>query len=92
MFTIGYRDSVAIVDAASRRRYGKLSATELLRKGLFKPALCAAEYDDGDEASKAAVLEAYNASARAVVADVAELQTQFGVYAIPESVTGVERV
>ncbi len=91
MFTIGYRGSVAIVDRAARRRHARLSGTGLLERGLYKAALCAAEFD-GDRAAQEAVLDSYNAQAIVPVADMDQLRARFGVFGVPDSVTGVERV
>lgn len=91
MFTIGYRGSVAIVDRAARRRGARLSGERLLERGLYKAALCAAEFD-GDAAAQEAVLSSYNAKAVAPVTGVDQLRARFGVFGMPDSVTGVERV
>ena len=91
MFTIGYRGSVAIVDRTARRRHARLSGDGLLERGLYKAALCAAEFD-GDTAAQEAVLSAYNAQAAVPVADVDQLRARFGVFGVPASVTGVERI
>ena len=91
MFTIGYRGSVAIVDRAARRRYARLPCPQLLERGLYKAALCAAEFD-GDAQAQQAVLASYNADAVAPLPDVDELRARFGVFGVPDAVTGVERV
>lgn len=91
MFTIGYRGNVAIVDRAARRRHARLSGEGLLERGLYKAALCAAEFD-GDAGAQEAVLESYNARAVVPLADVDQLRARFGVFGVPASVTGVERV
>lgn len=91
MFTIGYRGSVAIVDRAARRRYARLPCARLLEHGLYKAALCAAEYD-GDAQAQQAVLASYNAEAVAPLPDVDDLRARFGVFGVPDAVTGVERI
>ena len=91
MFTIGYRGGVAMVDRTARRRYGRLTCRGLLEHGLYKAALCAAEYD-GDAQAQQAVLRSYNADAVVPVADMDELRSRFGVFGVPDTVTGVERV
>jgi hypothetical protein len=50
MFSVGFDGQTALVDGDSRRRYGRLSVDELVDKGLFRPAVCAAVYDKDDEA------------------------------------------
>ncbi len=91
MFTIGYRGSVAMVDRTARRRCARLSCRQLLERGLYKAALCAAEYD-GDDQAQQAVLASYNAEAVVPLAGVDELRVRFGVFGVPDTVTGVERV
>lgn len=91
MFTIGYRGDVAMVDRSARRRYSRLSCDGLLERGLYKAALCAAEYD-GDADAQQAVLRSYNAQAVVPVADMDQLRARFGVFGVPDSVTGAERV
>ena len=80
-----------MVDRTARRRYLRLSCHGLLENGLYKAALCVAEYD-GDADAKEAVLESYNAQAVVPVADVDQLRARFGVFGVPDSVTGVEQV
>lgn len=91
MFTIGYRGSTAIVDRSARKRYARLIVDGLLEQDLYKAALCAAEYDD-DQAAQLAVLRSYNKQSVVPVADVRQLRARFGVFGVPDSVTGVERV
>lgn len=91
MFTIGYRGSIAIVDRTARRRYARLSVEGLLERGLYKAALCSAEHN-GDRKAQQAVLRSYNERAVAPVADVENLRACFGVFGMPDSVTGIERV
>ncbi len=91
LFTIGYQGSVAIVDRTAQRRYGRLTVDELLERGLYKPALSAAEYDCDQDAKKK-VLRSYNEQAVAPLFSVEQIRARFGVFGVPESVTGVEQV
>jgi hypothetical protein len=47
-FTIGYDGPAAVVDGQAKRKYGKLGALELAKKGLYRAAWAAAIYDGGD--------------------------------------------
>ena len=58
-FAVGYNGEQAIVDKRARNRYGKMSVADLLKEGLFKPALCAALYDN-DDAAMELVLKTFN--------------------------------
>ena len=80
-----------MVDRTACGRYQKLSCQKLLEHGLYKAALCGAEYDGNVEAQRT-VLESYNAQAIVPVADVDQLRARFGVFGVPTSVAGVERV
>ena len=91
LFTIGYQGSIAIIDRSAQRRYGRLTVDELLERGLYKPALCAAEYDCDQDAQEK-VLRSYNEQAVAPLFSVDQIRACFGVFGVPESVTGVERV
>lgn len=80
-----------MVDRTARRRHRRLSCHELLEHGLYKAALCAAEYD-GDSNAQEEVLDSYNAQAVVPVAGVDQLRARFGVFGVPDSVTSVEQV
>jgi hypothetical protein len=89
MFTIGYDGDTAIVDGKARRRYGKLSTSELVEAGLFKPAFCAALFS-GDESEMKAVIEAYNRGEKTTYSSEDDLKRLFGVYAVREDITKVK--
>lgn len=46
VFTIGYQGDTAVVDKTSKKRFGSMSALELLDQGLYKPAFCRALYSN----------------------------------------------
>jgi hypothetical protein len=88
VFTIGYQGDTAIVDGTARKRYGKLSAAELLDEGLFRAAFCAAQYDDE--------LDTFVSKFREVTAidvkSAEDLQRMYGVFGIPDSIRSVSAV
>jgi hypothetical protein len=51
VFTIGYEGNTAVVDGAMKKRYGSLSAEQLVEHGLYKQALCAVVYERSAAAS-----------------------------------------
>ena len=59
VFTIGFDGAAAVVDGEMRRRHGGSAIGELLAAGLYRPAACAALWDD-DEAAVQQVVEAFN--------------------------------
>lgn len=83
--TIGYEGNAALVDTQAKRRYGKLSVDQLLERGLYKPAFCAAVYDK-DQAAMQRVLETYNQLSDGNYQSVDDLKRLFGVFDVPESV------
>jgi hypothetical protein len=46
IFALGYEGDVAVVDGRSRGKYRRYTAVKLAEEGLFKPAVCAAVYDE----------------------------------------------
>jgi hypothetical protein len=85
VFTIGYEGNAALVDTHAKRRYGNLSVDELLERGLYKPAFCAAVYDE-DEAGMQQVLDTYNRLSGGDYRSVDDLKRLFGVFDVPGSV------
>ncbi len=59
MFTVGFDGAAAVVDGEMKRRHGRSTIGELLEAGLYRPAACAALWDD-DEAAVKQVVEALN--------------------------------
>lgn len=87
-FVIGYQGLTAIVDRGLHQKWANASTDKLLDAGLFKVAFARAVWDK-DEATKQAVLTAYNALTPKPYPNVEALQRAFGVYQVPE---GVKRV
>ena len=88
IFVIGYDGNTAIVNAASKKKYGRLTTQELAAQGMYKPALCSALYNGSAEEMNA-VLEKYNETAFSTSQSVDELKRIFGVAEIPKEVTKV---
>ncbi len=88
IFTIGYQGDTAVVDGKARKRYGSMSAGELLKEGLYRPAFCAALYDGELETFFPDYIAATGIDASSPEA----LQRMYGVFEIPESVTKVSIV
>ncbi|MBN1646790.1 MAG: hypothetical protein JW874_02040 [Spirochaetales bacterium] len=89
IFTIGYQGDTAIVDGKNRRQYGRMSAGELAGKGMYKPALCSALYDQNEEEQKM-VLDLYNEKTGAAYPSVQELMKVFGIFTLTEQITRVK--
>jgi hypothetical protein len=56
-----------------------------LERGLYKPAFCAAVYDQ-DDAAMQRVLDTYNQSSGGNYQSVDDLKRLFGVFDVPETV------
>jgi hypothetical protein len=89
IFTVGYQGDTAIVDGKNRKKYGKLSASDLAAEGMFKPALCSALYDQNEEEQQN-VLKLYNEQTGAAYASVEELMKVFGVFTLTEQINRVK--
>jgi hypothetical protein len=85
VFTIGYEGNAALVDTHAKRRFGNLSVDQLLERGLYKPAFCAAVFDE-DQAGMKRVLDMYNQTSGGNYQSVDDLKRLFGVFDVPESV------
>ncbi len=88
IFTIGYDGGTAIVDGKSKRKYGRLSTEQLGRKGLFKPALCSALYEN-DEKGLQLVYELYNSRSDKKLDSVEDLKRTLGASEVPDAITKV---
>ena len=88
LFTIGYHGDTAIVDATSKRKYAKLNTIELALKGLFKPAVCSAIFNDSSQELEK-IKEIYNEKSEEKIEVAENLKRVFGVNEIPE---GIERI
>jgi len=89
MFTIGYDGDTAVVDGKARKRYGKLSTSELAEAGLFKPAFCSALFS-GDASEIELVIDAYNHGQEGTYATEDDLKRLFGVYEVRQDITKVK--
>jgi hypothetical protein len=85
MFTVGYQGNSAIVDGMLKNRYGKMSTEELMKKGLFKPALCSAIYSGNNDESEL-VLTLYNENAAEKLSSLEDLKRILGVSRVPEDI------
>lgn len=88
IWTVGYQDDVAIVDGPSRRKFGRLTAAELLEGGMYRAAFCAALYDQEVDSFLGLFREHTGRSAESV----ASLQRLFGVFSTPDAVQRVRLV
>jgi hypothetical protein len=88
IFTVGYEGNTAIVNSRLKRTSGRLSAGALAEKGLFKAAIAAAVYDNGD-ADLALILEIYNGQTDKPLGSTAELKRTFGVLEVFDTIDRV---
>ena len=58
VFCIGYDGPIAVVDKQAKKKYGKLSTSELAQKGFFRAAYSSAVYS-GSNDEKKIVAESY---------------------------------
>ncbi|MDA3939007.1 MAG: hypothetical protein PF693_06840 [Spirochaetia bacterium] len=91
MFAIGYQGVSAIVDKNSRKQYGKLSATQLAEKGLFKSAFCEALFED-DIAKQEELIGIYNKMSGELVPAVDSMKRLLGVFEVPLNISRVTYV
>ncbi len=78
MFTVGFDGAAAVVDGEMRRRYGRATVADLLAAGHYRPAACAAVWDD-DEAAVQQVIEAFNRASGGALRTREDLVRLFGV-------------
>ena len=78
IFTIGFDGGTAIIDGKAKKRYGRLNTEQLADKGLYKPAFCAAIFDN-DEQSVQYVIRKYNENIGTSYTTADELKRLFGV-------------
>ncbi len=82
IFTIGYSGSSPVVDAAGKKKSGKLSPEQLLEAGLFRYAFAAKLFDGGEQES---FIQAFNQKSGMQMRDFEQLKRLFGVYEVPEN-------
>jgi hypothetical protein len=78
VFTIGYDGPVAVVDNQAKRKYGKLTTSELAEKGLFRAAYSSAVYSK-DPKELELVMEAYKRLGKNSSIELNTLERLFGV-------------
>jgi len=81
VFTIGYDGPVAVVDNHAKRKYGKLSTSELAEKGLFRAAYSSAVYSK-ESRELELVAEAYNRLVSQSPVELNALERLFGVSSV----------
>jgi hypothetical protein len=88
VFTIGYQGAVAVVNASSRKKHGKLPTMELAEKGLYSQAFRSAIYSEDPQEMEQ--LLQYLRDNTTLPADSAEtLKRIFGVYQVPDDIEKV---
>ncbi len=88
VFAIGYQDDAAIVDGPALKKHGRKTASELLDLGLFRPAYCAALYDNQLEGFR----EQFAQRTGMTLDSDEALARLFGVFGVPDGVTRVTRI
>jgi len=88
IWTVGFQGNTAVVDKRARRKYGKLTADELIEKGLYRAAFCACLYDEDAQATQR-LISRYNAEHDASYSSADELKRLLGVDSLPEDVSKV---
>ncbi|MFW5801237.1 MAG: hypothetical protein ACOCVC_04355 [Spirochaeta sp.] len=88
IFTIGYTGMAAVVDAEGKKRYGNLSAQQLMDKGLYRCAFASVIYDN-NETELQQFVDEFRTKTRIQVESVDQVRRLFGVYQVPD---GIEKV
>ncbi len=78
VFTVGFDGATAVVDGEMRRRFGRATVADLVAAGYYRPAACAAVWDD-DEAAVQQVIEAFNRASGGALRVREDLVRLFGV-------------
>ena len=86
IFTIGYDGDSAVVDSNAKKKYGKMTTSQLIEAGLFKPALCSAVYSGSDEEIEE-VRSAYSRITGKDIEGPDQLKLTLGVQSIPENIS-----
>ena len=88
IFTVGYQGNTAIVNAAAKKKFGRLSTEQLAEKGLFKAAICSALYASNDEELEK-VKQIYNERNETTINSIHNLKRIFGVSQVPEGIAKI---
>jgi hypothetical protein len=89
IFTIGYSGDTALVDGRARKEYAGLSVSELIGKGLWRAAFCAALFDDKRE-DMDLVVSKYNEKSGASLKSIQDMKRMLGVYNVPDEISKVK--
>lgn len=85
IFTIGYSGDTALVDGRARKDFAGLGVEELVEKGLWRAAFCAALFDDNSE-DMDTVVQKYNEKSGAHLKSVQDMKRMLGVYDVPAGI------
>ena len=88
VFTIGYDGNTAIVDRKTQRKYRNAGAGELLNAGQYRPAFCAALFDD----QLHDFVAEFRAATGIAVTDADAIKRLFGVFGVPDGVKKIMAV
>ena len=91
IFTVGYDGNIAVVDSNARKKYGKLSTSELLSAGFFKPALCSAIFAENEEDIES-VRGSFSRITGVDIKNEDQLKLILGVQKVPENITKTTQV
>ena len=85
---VGFDGNCAIVDASARRRYGALTAADLLNKGLYRYAFRAALYDETLDDYLPRFVEVSGIE----ISSIDALKRLFGVFGAPDDSIGTRAI
>lgn len=91
MFTVGYNGAEAVVNKQTEQEGNNLSVRELVDKGFYKPALCAALHDN-DKDGIQYLIDTYNKISGSHYHSEIQMKRLFGVYSVPDKVSKVKRL
>ncbi len=91
MFTVGYNGLEAIVNKQTEQEGMKRTVKELVDKGFYKPALCAALHDNDKEGIQY-LMDTYNKISGSQYHSEMQMLRLFGVYTVPDKVSKVKRL
>lgn len=85
IFTIGYSGDTALVDGRAKKEYSRLTVDELIEKGLWRAAFCAALFD-GDLELMDRVVREYSSRSGAHLESVEDMKRMLGVFEVPRDI------
>ncbi len=91
VFTVGYNGSEAIVNKETEQAGRNLSVKELVDKGLYKPALSKALFNNDSDGIQY-LINKYNEISGSSYHSEMQIKRLFGVYAVPEEISKVKRL